>query len=200
MLLNGDRTVARNAESNLGNWICDAMRNYVATQTSLLKTYPDIPLVCLTNGGGIRASIPAGNVTQGQIITVSPFGNWCAARTAAYARCGSGSRDKIGSFARQANLRTARSHCRLMVKRVNASVLMAALNSGVSGWTGDSSAPGKFPQVGGMKFAFNPKAASAAKRVVNASIASGGATMALEDFTQDILVVTNNFVATGGDL
>lgn len=86
MLLNGDRTVARNAESNLGNWICDAMRNYVTTQTSLLKTYPGTPLVCLTNGGGMRASIPAGNVTQGQIITVSPFGNWCEAHPAAAAR------------------------------------------------------------------------------------------------------------------
>lgn len=90
--------------------------------------------------------------------------------------------------------------CRLMVKRVNASVLMAALNSGVSGWTGDSTAPGKFPQVGGMKFAFDPKAANAAARVVNASIESVNATMGLREYTKDILVVTNNFVATGGDL
>ena len=31
--------------------------------------------VALTNGGGIRASIKAGDVTRGDIITVLPFNN-----------------------------------------------------------------------------------------------------------------------------
>ena len=76
VLLNGERIVVRNAESNLGNWLCDAMRDYIIKQTSIVTNRPGSPLLCLTNGGGIRASIPAGAVTQGQIITVSPFGNW----------------------------------------------------------------------------------------------------------------------------
>jgi len=78
--LNGDKLVVRNGESNLGNWLCDAMRDYITTQTSITTKNPGSPLLCLTNGGGIRASIPAGAVTQGQIISVSPFGNWCAAQ------------------------------------------------------------------------------------------------------------------------
>ena len=32
--------------------------------------------VAITNGGGIRASIPAGDITVGQIITTFPFGNY----------------------------------------------------------------------------------------------------------------------------
>lgn len=35
----------------------------------------------------------------------------------------------------------------LVVKKVNASILEEALDNGLSGWTGNSSAAGRFPQV-----------------------------------------------------
>jgi 2',3'-cyclic-nucleotide 2'-phosphodiesterase (5'-nucleotidase family) len=60
----GDREVVRKGESNLGNLIADAM---------LSETGAD---VAITNGGGIRASIEAGSITKGQVITVLPFGNY----------------------------------------------------------------------------------------------------------------------------
>lgn len=60
----GDREVVRKSESNLGNLITDAMLN---------ETGADVAIM---NGGGIRASIEAGQVTKGQIITVLPFGNY----------------------------------------------------------------------------------------------------------------------------
>ncbi|MDF2958738.1 MAG: 5-Nucleotidase domain protein [Paenibacillus sp.] len=60
----GDREVVRKGESNLGNLIADAM---------LSETGAD---VSITNGGGIRDSIPAGTITKGQVITVLPFGNY----------------------------------------------------------------------------------------------------------------------------
>src|SRR5690606_27501281 len=62
--LNGERESVRTGETNLGNLIADAM---------LAETGAD---AALTNGGGIRASIPAGTITKGQIITVLPFGNY----------------------------------------------------------------------------------------------------------------------------
>ncbi|MBE1443615.1 5'-nucleotidase C-terminal domain-containing protein [Paenibacillus sp. OAS669] len=64
MKLVGEREVVRAGESNLGHLITDAM---------LDETGAD---VALTNGGGIRASIEAGQITKGQIITVLPFGNY----------------------------------------------------------------------------------------------------------------------------
>jgi 5'-nucleotidase / UDP-sugar diphosphatase len=62
--LDGEREQVRTGETNLGNLITDAM---------LAQTGADI---ALTNGGGIRASIPAGDITKGQVITVLPFGNY----------------------------------------------------------------------------------------------------------------------------
>ncbi|WP_319369836.1 5'-nucleotidase C-terminal domain-containing protein [uncultured Ilyobacter sp.] len=62
--LNGEREFVRTGETNLANMITEAM---------LWKTGADI---ALTNGGGIRASIPAGEITVGEIISVLPFGNY----------------------------------------------------------------------------------------------------------------------------
>lgn len=59
----GEREVVRVEESNLGNLITDVF---------LEATGAD---VALTNGGGIRTSIEAGEITRGNIIAVFPFGN-----------------------------------------------------------------------------------------------------------------------------
>ncbi|MBO5197945.1 MAG: 5'-nucleotidase C-terminal domain-containing protein [Lachnospiraceae bacterium] len=62
--LNGEREYARTGEINLGNLAADAMR---------YATGADI---AITNGGGIRASIPAGTITKKDVVTVFPFGNY----------------------------------------------------------------------------------------------------------------------------
>ncbi|MGV7115554.1 5'-nucleotidase C-terminal domain-containing protein [Paenibacillus kyungheensis] len=61
--LDGERTQVRAGETNLGDLLTDAMRKTAGTD------------VAITNGGGIRASIAAGKVTKGDVITVLPFGN-----------------------------------------------------------------------------------------------------------------------------
>jgi len=61
--LDGLRQNVRTGETNLGNLITDAM---------IAESGAD---VALTNGGGIRASITAGDITMGQVLTVLPFGN-----------------------------------------------------------------------------------------------------------------------------
>ena len=61
--LNGDRLWVRKHESELGNLCADAFR---------WKTGADIA-VC--NGGDLRTSLPAGDVTQRDIMSVMPFGN-----------------------------------------------------------------------------------------------------------------------------
>ncbi|PTF05235.1 bifunctional metallophosphatase/5'-nucleotidase [Staphylococcus devriesei] len=67
--LNGEREVARTQETNLGNLITDAMEAYAT------KNFSHAPDFAITNGGGIRASINKGKVTENDIITVLPFGN-----------------------------------------------------------------------------------------------------------------------------
>jgi 2',3'-cyclic-nucleotide 2'-phosphodiesterase (5'-nucleotidase family) len=60
----GEREFVRTGETNLGNLITDSMVEFTGAD------------VALTNGGGIRASIPAGDITVGDVITVLPFGNY----------------------------------------------------------------------------------------------------------------------------
>jgi 2',3'-cyclic-nucleotide 2'-phosphodiesterase (5'-nucleotidase family) len=61
--LDGARENVRTKPTNLGNMIAEAMVEATGADAAL------------TNGGGIRASIAAGDVTRGDIITVLPFNN-----------------------------------------------------------------------------------------------------------------------------
>ncbi len=67
--LEGTRALVRSQETNLANLICDAM---------LWETAAENTEICVQNGGGIRASIPTGDVTMGQVLEVLPFGNQIA--------------------------------------------------------------------------------------------------------------------------
>lgn len=58
----GERMVRSN-ETNLGDICADACRFMAGADVAIL------------NGGGIRAEIPAGDITYGQIIAVHPFGS-----------------------------------------------------------------------------------------------------------------------------
>ena len=64
--LTGDRAVCRVQECDMGNMIADAMRDAVID-----KGYT----IALQNSGGIRASLDAGDVTLGEIMTILPFQN-----------------------------------------------------------------------------------------------------------------------------
>ena len=64
--LNGAPEDIRVRETNLGNLICDAM---------LWKTRDFDTTLSIQNGGGIRASIPKGMITMGQVLEVLPYGN-----------------------------------------------------------------------------------------------------------------------------
>lgn len=57
------KRMVRNRETNLGNLCADAYRKVMRAD------------IAFVNGGGIRANIPAGNITYGQIIAVHPYGN-----------------------------------------------------------------------------------------------------------------------------
>lgn len=65
----GDKAVCRFEECNLGDLINDAI---------LWKTKSEGTQIAFTNGGTIRAGIPKGDVTMGDVLTVLPFGNTIA--------------------------------------------------------------------------------------------------------------------------
>lgn len=55
--------IVRNAETNLGDLTADALRHAGGTDIAFI------------NGGGVRVTLPVGDVTYGQILSVMPFGN-----------------------------------------------------------------------------------------------------------------------------
>ncbi len=67
--LNGDKDPGnRTQETNLGDLICDAM-------VWGAKENGETVDAAITNGGGIRATIEAGDITKKDVNTVLPFGN-----------------------------------------------------------------------------------------------------------------------------
>ena len=159
----------RDSETNLGDLITDAMLWKVLADAEI--TVPAENVVAITNGGGIRASIGVGDVTKKDINTVLPFGNTLA------------------------------------VVYVKGSELLEALEASTY-CTPESI--GGFPQVAGMQFTvatyetydkndesypnstyYGPKTIN---RVTIGSING-------KDFDPEATyaVITNNFVAGGGD-
>ncbi|MDD4904062.1 MAG: 5'-nucleotidase C-terminal domain-containing protein [Candidatus Bipolaricaulis sp.] len=149
--LDGERAAVRSRETNLGNLICDAM---------LWKTTSLGAQVALQNGGGIRASVPAGDITMGQVLEILPFGN------------------------------------EITVLSVTGAQLRAALENGVSQV---AEGGGRFPQVAGVRFAFDPQAAPGA-RVTAVDVWSLDA-MSYQPLAAEetVVVATNTFLAEGGD-
>jgi 5'-nucleotidase len=70
--LDGDRADVRSRETNLGNLVADIMLE----RTKLMPGYEAD--VALTNGGGIRAKINAGDITKKALLTTFPFPNTLA--------------------------------------------------------------------------------------------------------------------------
>lgn len=126
--------------SLLGEWTCEIMKDKVGVQ------------IAMTNGGGLRTSIPAGEITVGKLYEVMPFDN---------------------------TLYTMK----LSGADVKANIEHGIMNDDI-GWI----------QIAGVKVIYNPKA-EAGNRIVS---------MVLEDGTpvemdKYYTVVTNDFMATGGD-
>ncbi len=64
--IEGDRSICRVQECEMGNLVADAMLARVADQGVQ---------IAIANSGGLRASIDAGDVTMGEVLTVLPFQN-----------------------------------------------------------------------------------------------------------------------------
>lgn len=162
----------RSGESALGNLIADAMRLRYGTQ------------LALTNGGGIRRSLPADNylpastalrriappyvvgppfdLVKGDVQTILPFGNFAVTRS------------------------------------VTGAQLWAALENGVSQINLANTpigADGRFPQISGFRFKYDATKA-AGSRVWEVTLTDG--TPIPKDGTS-YTFATNDFVNSGGD-
>jgi len=75
-VLVGEKPIVRSQETNLGNLIADSMVWSVTNETTLEVDNDHV--VAVTNGGGIRATVEAGDISRTTTKTVLPFGNTIA--------------------------------------------------------------------------------------------------------------------------
>ncbi|MEP4992408.1 MAG: 5'-nucleotidase C-terminal domain-containing protein, partial [Paracoccaceae bacterium] len=115
--------------------------------------------IAIQNGGGIRASIDAGPVTMGEVLTVLPFQN------------------TLSTF------------------EVSGATVIEALENGVSQVEDGG---GRFPQVAGLKYTFDPSKAASDGRVSDVMVKTADG-FAPIDPAADYKLVSNNYVRNGGD-
>lgn len=147
--IEGDRSVCRVQECEMGNLVADAMLARVQDQGIQ---------IAIANSGGLRSSIDAGEVTMGEVLTVLPFQN------------------TLSTF------------------EVSGATLVAALENGVSQV---ADVAGRFPQVAGLKFTFDP-AEEVGSRISDVMVDMDGTWMAV-DAEATYGLVSNNYVRGGGD-
>ncbi|WP_170572654.1 bifunctional metallophosphatase/5'-nucleotidase [Ruegeria atlantica] len=148
--IEGDRSVCRVQECEMGNLVADAMLARVADQGVQ---------IAIANSGGLRASIDPGDVTMGEVLTVLPFQN------------------TLSTF------------------EISGQGVIDALENGVSQV---EDVKGRFPQVAGLTFTWDPSAAPNEGRVTEVMVADGDGFVPI-DPAATYLVVTNNYVRNGGD-
>jgi 2',3'-cyclic-nucleotide 2'-phosphodiesterase (5'-nucleotidase family) len=147
----------RTQEMPLGSLVADAYREAAEAD------------IAVANGGDIRADLVKGTITNGDIISILPYGNT------------------------------------LMVKMVTPVVLRQALENGVSGMILDEqgkidhgkSEQGKYLQVSGFSFTYDPTAPVGA-RVVSITL-NDGRVLSLSDNETRFSLVGTNFVMNGNE-
>lgn len=148
--IDGARESCRAVECQMGNLVADAMLDRAADQGAT---------IAIANGGGLRASIDAGEITKGEVITVLPFSNTLA------------------------------------TVDISGADVIEALENGVSDI---ENAAGRFPQVAGLKYAFDVSK-PAGERISDVQVLVGGDAWAPIDEAATYTIVTNNYVRGGGD-
>ena len=190
--LSGDRQDVRTQETNMGNLTADANLWYA-------RLFDPEVAVSLKNAGGIRSSIgirvqPPGTTSPADVEYMPPQANPVTGRE----------EGQISQFEIQ---NTARFDNGLVIIPVTAENLVRLVENGV-GFEGVGEVTrGRFPQVGGMRFSFDPNAPAGQRvqslaivdddgRVVDRVVENGALA---GDPDRLIKVVTLDFLANGGD-
>ncbi len=186
VFLEGRREFTRTEETNLGNLSSDA-NLWQARQTDPAVT------ISIKNGGGIRQAMGTVNAVGGN-VTLEPT----AANPAANKQQGDISQLDIENSLRFNN--------RLSILTIPVTGIKALLEHGVAESV-PGATPGRFPQVGGLAFSFDPAAPvnSRIRSVVLIDSANNRLDTLVHngrihgDTSRSYKVVTLNFLAGGGD-
>lgn len=187
--LEGERMFVRSQETNLGNITADA--NQQALRGIVGGT---APIVSLKNGGGIRAQIGAVSSAGGSVAKLPPPANPTVGKSE-------------GGISQLDIENALRFNNRLMAFETTPMGLKAILEHGVALWPNE----GRFPQIGGLAFAWDP-ARPAGSRITSISLMNDDGTPGAAIYKEGplsaailraappvIQMVTLNFLAKDGD-
>ena len=163
--------VTRLVETNYGDLVADAFRDAGET---FMKTAggedADLPVIAVENGGGIRAGVANGDITAGDLISAFPFSNT------------------------------------LYMKKVTPAVLYQAMElSGTeldgqdkeTGMLLQGNNSGGFLQISGFTVVYDPDG-EVGQRVTSITLDGQTAPLDRDDTTTEIIMVSNNYIMSGG--
>lgn len=163
--------VTRLVETNYGDLVADAFRDAGET---FMETAggedTDLPVIAVENGGGIRAGVANGDITAGDLISAFPFSNT------------------------------------LYMKKVTPAVLYQAMElSGTeldgqdkeTGMLLQGNNSGGFLQISGFTVVYDPDG-EAGQRVTSITLDGQTAPLDRDDTTTEIIMVSNNYIMSGG--
>lgn len=155
-------------ETNLGDYICDKMIE--KARENLGESHKDTPVVAVENGGGMRASVPMGEVTWRDVINVLPFSN---------------------------SIKYKPVNPKIIYDMLEASVNSVEAQDKETG-TLKVNTSGSFLQIGGMSFEYDPNAAAGSK-IKEVSLDGFKNALDRNDTTTEIILVSNDYIIGGGD-
>jgi len=147
----------RTQEMPLGSLVADAYRAAANAEISI------------ANGGDIRADLPSGIITRGDVISILPFGNTLMVK----------------------NITPAILY-ELLENGVSGIITDSNLNI-----DHEQSTQGRFPQISGFSFVYDP-AADVGMRIVSITL-DDGRELSPDDNSTVITLAGSNYIMTGGD-
>ncbi|MFD2257184.1 SdiA-regulated domain-containing protein [Luteolibacter algae] len=183
--LEGERAFVRSEETNLGDITADANAAKLRAITGSTA-----PIVSIKNGGGIRAQIGAVSSAGGSSEKLPPPANPAVGK-------------QEGGVSRLDIENALRFDNKLIAFETTPEGLKNILEHGVALWPNQ----GRFPQIGGVSFAWHPSL-PAGSRIVSLSLVGEDGELAaalykdamlVTDAPEGISVVTLNFLANDGD-
>lgn len=183
--LEGERAAVRSEETNLGDITADA-------NAAKLRAIAGgaVPIVSIKNGGGIRAQIGAVSGSGGGSVKLPPPANPAVGKAE-------------GGISRLDIENALRFDNKLIAFETSPAGLKAILEHGVAEWPNQ----GRFPQIGGVSFAWDPSQ-TPGNRIVTLSLIGGEGEIAsalykdgvpVPNAPETLSVVTLNFLANDGD-
>ncbi len=166
----GSIAIARLYETNLGDFVSDA---FVYSASSYMQSNNiDIPIIGVENAGGIRGAFSYGDITMRDLVTAFPYSNT------------------------------------LYLKKITPKILyemMEISGSYIDGQDSDTGMLlqtnnfGGFLQISGFSVIYDASKSSSEEHVISITLDGEDEILDKEDDTTEIMLVSNNYIMSGGN-